>query len=504
MTESPGDCDSIDVAGLRNFSTEHCGMSCTLREEVCGADLGDARLNRRLETVIESLGASPSLSVPAATRDRAEMEAAYRFFGNPRVTAERMLEPHFRVTRERIAECDTVLLVQDTTELDLTRPQQQVAGAGPLDCESRRGVYVHPLMAFDASGLPLGTVWQKTWTRDSISTGLTKAEKAKLRKQMPIEEKESLRWLEGLRAARDVAASCPHTTCICVGDSEADIYELFVEPRSAAHSPPASDQTAPRVELLIRAGQTRSTEHENWLDDIRQTDCLDQGSVTVSRHQPKVPATKHRREQAREPRTAQVEIRAGRVTVRPPDRLRRNMSPVQLNVVLVEEPHPPAGAEPVRWLLATTLPIDTLEAVRLIVAYYCLRWRIEIFFRTLKSGCRIERRLFEMLPRTLNCLALYMIVAWRVMYLVYLGRECPDLDCEVVFTPSEWKSVYCVVSGQQPPQTPPRLNEIIRMIATLGGFIDRAKSEPGTQTMWIGLMKAHCLTMAWDSFGPGS
>jgi len=150
----------------------------------------------------------------------------------------------------------------------------------------------------------------------------------------------------------------------------------------------------------------------------------------------------------------------------------------------------------------TTLPIDTLEQVQEIVQSYCGRWQIEIFFKTLKSGCKIERRLFEKLPRTLNCLAVYSIIAWRVMYLCHLGRECPDLDCEVVFSPSEWKSVYRVVRREPLPETPPRLNEMVRMIATLGGFVDRPKNEPGPQTLWTGLQRLHCFSLAWDTFGP--
>ncbi|MEO2029535.1 MAG: IS4 family transposase [Fuerstiella sp.] len=186
----------------------------------------------------------------------------------------------------------------------------------------------------------------------------------------------------------------------------------------------------------------------------------------------------------------------------PPTRFDRELPVMTLNVVLVEEPNPPQGCEPIRWLLVTTLPIDTLEDVQRVVDFYSKRWQIEIYFRTLKSGCRIERRLFEKLPRTMNCVALYSIIAWRVMYLCYLGRECPDLDCELLFSPSEWKSVYSVVHDRQLTETPPRLNDLIRMIATLGGYVDRPKTEPGPQTLWTGLQRLHCFSLAWDNFGP--
>lgn len=161
------------------------------------------------------------------------------------------------------------------------------------------------------------------------------------------------------------------------------------------------------------------------------------------------------------------------------------------------EPNLPRCVE----LERTTLPMKSPEEVQRVVEFYTRRWQIEIFFRTLNSGCRIERRLFEQLPRTLNCLAVYPIIAWRVMYLCYLGRECPDMDCELIFSPSEWKSVYSIVHGRELPTKPPRLNDLIRMIATLGGYVD-PKTEPGPQTLWTGLQRLHCFSLAWDTFGP--
>ena len=137
---------------------EVLSMTATLKDEVRDADLGDERLNKRLGKIIEQLGASPTLSIPAATDGRAEMEAAYRFFDNNNVTPQKILQPHIDATLETIAQCERVVLVQDTTELDLTRPSQQVQGAGPMDSDARRGAFMHPLVAFDSDGLPLRTL----------------------------------------------------------------------------------------------------------------------------------------------------------------------------------------------------------------------------------------------------------------------------------------------------------------------------------------------------------
>ena len=482
-------------------------MTDQVCDEVRGADLGDQRLNDRLVKIVQELGAKPNLSIPAATDRRAEMEGAYRFFDNDRVSPEKILEPHVAATLDRIAQCKTVLLVQDTTELDLTRPSQQVRGAGPMDCESRLGAFHHPLMAFTTDGVPLGTVWQKTWARETIEKTLTKGEKAKKRKATPIEHKESFRWIEGQRAARDVAAACPQTRCVCVSDSESDIYEVLSEPRTvepAADLPGDSDAAPRQVDLVIRAGQSRTTTTGNWLSDACDGQSLYSDSVKVSARVAKTQAPTSSRGASRDARVANVEVRAKPVTLQPASRPGRKLPSIEVNLVLVEETDPPAGCDPIRWLLATTLPIDSVAEVREIVSIYCMRWQIEVYFRTLKSGCRVEQRQFETLPRIENSLAVYSIIAWRVMYLCHLGRTCPDLDCEVVFSASEWKSIFWIRYRSKLPPQPPSLNEMIRLISSLGGYVIRPKTDPGTQTLWLGLQQLHCYSICWDGFGPDS
>lgn len=156
------------------------------------------------------------------------------------------------------------------------------------------------------------------------------------------------------------------------------------------------------------------------------------------------------------------------------------------------------------WILVATLAIDTLQQVRTIVAYYCVRWCIEILFRTLKLGCRIERRRFADIDRVLPCLALYMNVAWRTLFVCRLGRECPDLDGEAIVEPSEWKAVWVAVQKKKPPKKPPSLSVVVHLMARLGGYIERPNHDPGPQPLWIGLQRMYELAWAWDSFGPGA
>lgn len=467
-----------------------------LTEELGGCQFGDERLSKRARKLADLLGRYPNFSIPAALKSKADIEACYRFFDNDRVTPERILEPHIEATHQRIDEVDFALLVQDTTEIDLTRPAQQVAGAGPMDCETRRGAFFHPVVAFDAAGVPLGIVGHKSWTRTAIRK-TSKTEKCNQRRRTPIQEKESYRWLQGLGCAERAAAACPGTTCVCVGDSESDIYDVFAA---------ATTSEQDNLQLLIRAGQDRNTiEQRDWAEQIRATEPVGHQSVTVRARVAKTNQPKTARSRSREGRTAELEIRKATIELcRPLHGDRQLPVTITVNVVLCEEADPPEGTDPISWMLVTTLPIETDEQVRQVIASYCVRWQIEVFFRTLKSGCRIEHRRFEAIDRVLNALAFYSIVAWRVMYVCHLGRECPDMDCEIIFEPSEWKSVYTILGRPLPEHGCPSLNDLVRAVAMLGGFMDRPNNEPGTQTLWIGLQRSYDLSNAWNAFGPGS
>ena len=477
-------------------------LSRWAQEEMTTAKLGDKRLNQRLTQILSNLGSRSTASIPAACGGHAEMTAAYRFFDNDRVAWPKILEPHCERTRQRIADQPVALFVQDTSEIDVTRPQQQVVGAGPLDGSARRGAFLHLLEAFTPDGTPLGAVHAHIWAREEQKEGATpRSAKEKVRqcRLTPIEEKESYRWLEGLRQSREVAQQSPGVTCVCMGDSEADIYELFAEPRGD-RSP---------VHLLVRASFDRrltkeSNESSRHISDaVLATPVRFTQKIFVRARKAKVSCEKRGRRQPRKSRKAKVEVHATQVTLRPPWRPDRRFSPVSVNAVLVRELDPPKGEEPVEWLLVTTLPIDSVELVRQIIRYYTVRWMIEVFFRVLKSGCRIEQRRFEHMDRLLPCLAIYLIIAWRTLFVCRLARSRPDLDCEVVFESSEWQSVWTVIHQQPPPRPPPCLEKMVRLIARLGGYVTR-RDPPGPQTLWLGLQRMRDLAWAWNSFGPGA
>ena len=473
-------------------------------EEMKTAEFEDKRLNERLKAVLSALAERPTASIPAACGGHGEMVAAYRFFDNHKVTYERILAPHIERTLERMAAQPVVLLVQDTTELDFTRPEQQMIGAGSLDGSARCGAFLHPLVAFTPDGTPLGTCWTTIWTRDQPPPE-TRREKEKRLKSTPIEEKESQRWIDGLRQAGEVARQVPAVKCVCIADSEADIYELFAEPRGEASA-----------EWLVRACQDRAVLKEPGNPDdtarhIRQAvesqPVLFSHEISVRGRAPaKIACETRSRRQPRESRRAVVEVRATTVTLRGPARPGSKLPAVTVNVVQVREVNPPPSDVPVEWLLVTSLPIESVEQVREIIQYYAARFMIEVLFHVLKSGCRVEERRFEHIDRMLPCVAVYLIVAWRTLMICRLGRSAPELDCEAIFDPAEWKSVWMTVRGTEPPSRPPKLGEFLRLVAQLGGYVDypNRKDPPGPQTLWLGLQRMYDLALAWNTFGPGA
>lgn len=189
----------------------------------------NVRLKRRLKKLLDTMSRKPSLKFPAGCNGRAEVKAGYRFVDNEHVTFDSILNPHHDATIERIREQTVVLIPQDTTELDVTRPNEVMVGAGPLNDSSRVGFYDHVSLVITPEHLPLGVLDAKVWARDFAEFEKDADEKRAERKAKPIEDKESIRWIEGYRAACQVAQEASATLIVSLADSEGDIYEYLME-----------------------------------------------------------------------------------------------------------------------------------------------------------------------------------------------------------------------------------------------------------------------------------
>jgi hypothetical protein len=465
-------------------------MQPWIADELPTVDLGDQRREARYSLLLDRLRTRPTASIPAACHGRAETEAAYRFFDNPRVQPETVLAPHRHATRQRLRQHAVVLLVQDTTALDLTRPHEIVGG--PLNEESRRGFYAHPLVAFTPQRVPLGTLQATRWARDAADFP-----KGQQPKDPPIADKESCRWLEGYHQACAVAAAVPETTVVSRSDREGDIYECFL---AAAALP--SGRSARWIIRACQDRRLREGEAAKLYAAVAATKRLGRVQVEVRPREAQAHDGR-KRKPARTARTAPVVVRAARVCLEAPQRKGERLSPVWVNAVLVGEEHPPPGAERLEWLLLTELPIAPFAEAEQVIAYYCCRWGVEIFFRVLQGGCRVEDRQLETDARYLACLALYLVVAGRVLDVLMLGRASPAMPWDAVFSEAEGQSVDTIRKGT-PAAGVPTLGELVELIARLGGYLGRKHDgPPGPQVMWLGLQRMRDFAAAWCSFGPG-
>lgn len=456
-------------------------MSEEIVAEMDGIDLGDRRLNRRAAKLLATLAVDPTASVNAAFKTWAETQAAYRFFDNDLVEPEKILAPHREATIRRLASGSTVLIVQDTTELDYT--DGPATDLGVLNVASRRGLYAHCHVAFTTDGLCLGVVGVEFMRREPESLG-----RADERAKDPIETKETHRWLSGYRLACELAAARPDVRIVSVADSECDVYEIFLERRR--HETPA--------DFVIRAKHDRKTIERDEAAGPRtylKVEALVAASPIVAARKVELPRTPKRA-----PRTAALALRARQVTLRPPHG-KGDLPRVALQVVSVEETGGPGDGTDVNWLLWTTLPIDSAPRVLEVVDRYVGRWPIEPFFRVYKTGCRVEKLLLETESRIKNAAALYLIVAWRVTYATRLGRACPDLPCDAIFDDCEWKSVWKIVERKPLPERAPPLSIFVPILASLGGWNGRKHDPPpGPQAMWIALRRMHDFGLAWLAF----
>lgn len=444
-----------------------------VKEEMKTLDLNHAWREQRVIRMIEQFSAQPGASIPKACGSTADTKAAYRALDSEEITAEAIRQAHARASVERAREVERVLVVQDTTALSFgTRPE--IEGLGPVGKKNTRGLLVHSGLAVTPEGLPLGIVHQQVWAREG-------AEKRKTRRTRLIEEKESFRWLETVDA---VESRMPREVEVWVaGDREADIFELFAMERRAG------------LELVVRAAHDRKVQSEEAESLHAALECAPVlGQVEVA-----VP-----RSRKRAARTAVLEVQACEVTLLPPRNYvgRKDLSPVRVSAVWVRERGTtPLGEEPIEWMILTTLPVRGLADAVQIVEAYAQRWKVETYHYVLKSGCAVEDLQLHTAERIERALAIYNVVAWRILYLTYVARVAPEMACTAVLDEEEWKTLYVVGSARpQPlPQTTPTVREAVRRIAMLGGFQGRkGDGEPGVQSIWTGFRRLMEFTLALD------
>lgn len=438
-------------------------------------ELGDKRRTKRLVTLAKQRAEKPNSSIAESCGSKAGTKAAYRLLDNEDIEAEAIQSGHQKMVVERSAGEKVILAVQDTTQLDYSS-HRATRGLGYLQNLSHRGMLVHTTLAVSPQRVPYGLLQQQVWIRPD-----EEYQKRHRRKELATEEKESQKWLTSLQAAARLQAELPESRVVSVGDSEADVYDLFLE--------------AVKLEqdLLVRACEDRRVDHPQGLLWKQVESQEKAGEITIE-----VP-----RREGKKARQAVLTLRYCQVRLRPPKRrCKENLPVICLWAVLGREEAPPPEEEAIEWLLLTTVAVNSFADSCERMQWYTCRWVIEMYHKVLKSGCRVEERQFADLENLKRYLALDAVVAWRVLYLTLLSRETPEAACTLILETDQWQALYCFTHKVKlPPPQPPTLKEATLWIAQLGGFLGRkSDGQPGSMTIWRGLQRLSDITHTWLLF----
>lgn len=443
-----------------------------IARELHRVELGDQRRKRRTIATVERMARRPQGSVLQFSKNWAGAKGTYRLLSprSPRAKAHDLATATRMALRQacvkRMTHEAVVLAIQDTTSFDFhTHPA--TADLGPIgggrDGKGGTGFFVHTTLAVSEAGVPLGVLWQQTWTRGQELVG-----QGGRRHRVPLEARESYRWIEAQAAVNELTPA--DTTVIHVADREADFFDFLAAERPA------------NAQVLIRANGTRLFAEGDGLiiDAVRHAPVLGEYDVTVRPHP---------QQRARD---ARLTVQAMPVTLNTPHTGRRfsRAQPITLTALWVTEPAPAQG-QPIQWLLFTDLPVPDLAAAQRCVYYYTLRWLIERYHFTLKSGCRIEASQLRTREAIENLLALYCLVAWRLLWLTYAARQDAQQPCTVAFSDLEWRTLQRLYQADaRAPQPPPPLRTVTRWLGRLGGHLGRkGDGEPGVKVLWIGLSR---------------
>jgi len=451
-----------------------CGSQDWIEQELAASKLPDARLEKRLRHLVEQMAKGVGRSIPWACQDWAAAKAAYRFFSNGRVSEEQILAGHFSATRERLG-CgeELFLIVHDTTEFSYKREDMAAVGLvskGSVRKDSQGhpvyfttcGINLHSSLAVTLDGLPMGLTAVKFWSRKAF-----KGRKAKRKAhRAPIEEKESIRWLENLRSSTELLGQPQR--CIHVGDQESDIFDLFGTAQQLG------------THFLVRTRADR---------------LADGGPDTVAETIGRSPrrglyriAVRNRKGEESE---AVLEIRYRRMCIQTAKGKKKRYPDQMVTVIEAREQEMPPDRDRIDWKLITDLAVNSRQQAVEKVQWYALRWKIEIFHKILKSCCRAEQAKLRTASRLVNLLAVFCILSWRVFWLTMTNRIDPEADPGLVFTDLELRILERLAADRSTVQLQQQgLSHYLIKLARLGGYLARnSDPPPGNETIWRGLTR---------------
>lgn len=436
-----------------------------IEEEFGEVAVGDERLRQRLIKIAQAFAREPGASIPKAVGERKAMKAAYRFFDNEKISLKEVMSEHRHRSLERLKSERIILAVEDTTSFTLGK-RDSTEGIGPIGMHSEgsRGYMVHTTLALNESGLAMGLMDVQCWARSEQEFG-----KRHQRDRKPIEQKESQKWLSGYCATREFSEKLPQSKVVMIADREADIYDLFAMRGCGITHP----------ELLIRSCHNRKIvdeEYERLWQKLDQQNLAGEIEVQLAR------------QKGRAARLAKLKVHFMEAKL-PPAWRKKGPEELKVWAILVQEISPPKGVEPICWRLLTTIPIYRFEEAVEKIRWYQKRWQIENYHKVLKSVCRIEQYQLQSRDRLERLLAILLVIAWRILYMTHLARECPHENPQLILDEAEWQ-VLRLRFNESAAEASHDLKQTVFWIAQLGGFLARkGDGFPGPKTLGEGLIR---------------
>ncbi len=428
--------------------------------EFKGLDLGDKRRNARLKLIAEKKGAQPNATINQAHQSWSDTKSAYELFRNESVTPEKILKPHIESTKSRALKEEVVLAIQDTTVISY----QGHAKTKDLAIVNKtgKGLLMHSTLMVTEDGVPLGLGSQKLYTREN------KEEKDNAHQSKPIIEKESFRWIEALDVISKRFGNSS-SKIIMLGDRENDIYE-FIQLSAEKE-----------VGYVIRGSYDRILEDGGKIkESVLSEPSL--GSISID-----IPARSGEKAEV-----LQLEVYCKTITLSAARRRGGSkwikLVPQTVTAILAKEAVVEEGEEPKEWMLLTNIQVDNLSDALKYIQYYQRRWQIEMFHKTLKSGCAVEKCRLETVERLYNYLTLTSIVAWRILWCTHIARSDPKAPATDAFTKAEIEVLQIRESHKQNKVIKIKnVQQAIKAIAKLGGFLARRwDGNPGITYVWRG------------------
>jgi Transposase DNA-binding len=459
-----------------------CRANAWIDDEVAGCRFADERLGKRLRKLLDQMAGALGGSIPLACQDWANTKAAYRFFSNERISDGDILGGHFQSTRSRLAAtAGPILVLHDTTEFSYQRERADRIGltcrvnsgkSGRFRMHTVCGLLMHASLAVTTDGLPLGLAAVKFWTRKKFKG--TAALKRQINPtRVPIEHKESVRWLENMHRSTELFVDPGR--CVHIGDRESDIYELFCLAQELG------------THFLVRC-------------------CVDRlagdGTHTVSDAMAEVRVQGRHHVEIRNGHgalgTAVVELSYHSLRILlPPIGKQKRYPALTLTVLHAQERDEPVDRPRIDWRLITDLPVHSNRAAIEKLRWYAMRWKIEVFYKVLKSGCKAEEARLRTAERLVKLIAVFCILSGRVFWMTMINRSAPNAEPDLVLTGTEIALLDRLIpdKGPGPPPDKP-LAVYLTKVARLGGYLARAGDPPpGATVMWRGLSRLTDITL---------